>query len=140
MLDLSSLTNACASLHESLDVIERYLKNGGSEDQPEYRTFRAGAIQNFEFTYELSWKAMRSWIADNISKTMVDGITRKELFRFAAENTLITDPVAWFSYHRLRNQTSHTYESATAIEVFSHIEVFLSSAQKLLNTLNEKND
>jgi len=140
MLDFTSLTSACASLQESLEVIENYLKNGGSDDQAEYRTFRAGAIQNFEFTYELSWKAMRVWLAENIGKTVVDGITRKELFRFAAENKLIDDTKVWFTYHQLRNQTSHTYEAATAIEVFRQVGSFLISAQTLLSTLNAKND
>jgi len=140
MLDFSSLSKACASLQESLEVIDRYLNNGGLKDQAEYRTFRAGAIQNFEFTYELSWKAIRTWLAENIGKTVVDGITRKELFRLAAESLLIEDTQQWFDYHRLRNQTSHTYQESTADEVFEHIDGFVHSAQALLSTLNSKND
>jgi len=140
MLDFSSLSKACASLQESLEVIDRYLNNGGLKDQAEYRTFRAGAIQNFEFTYELSWKAIRTWLAENIGKTVVDGITRKELFRLAAESLLIEDTQQWFGYHRLRNQTSHTYQESTADEVFEYIDGFVHSAQALLSTLNSKND
>ena len=140
MLDFSSLKNAVNSLDESIDVIERYLTNGGKITQPEYRTFRAGVIQNFEFTYELSWKAMRTWLGENVGKTVVDGITRKELFRFAAEYYLIEEVTPWFNYHRHRNQTSHTYEEITAIEVFSCIKPFLFDAQTLLTSLNDKND
>ena len=140
MLDFSSLSRAVKSLDESIAVIERYLINGGDITQPEYRTFRAGVIQNFEFTYELSWKAMRTWLGENVGKTVVDGITRKELLRFAAEYYLIDEVVPWFEYHRQRNKTSHTYEEKTAVEVFACVKLFLSDARALLNSLNNKND
>ena len=139
MIDLSSLTHACTSLQEALEVTDRYLQSG-SLNTAEFRTFRAGVIQNFEFTYELSWKAMRNWLAENLGKTVVDGITRKELFRFAAEHYLINEVTPWFNYHRQRNQTSHTYEESTAVEVYSVIQNFLIDAQLLLKRLNEKND
>lgn len=140
MLDFSSLKRALNSLEESILVIRNYLTHGGSKDTPEYRTFRAGVIQNFEFTYELSWKAMRAWLAENQGKTLVDGITRKELFRFAAQSQLISDVEAWFHYHKQRNQTSHTYEESTAHEVFSITEEFLNHAKQLHETLRLKND
>ena len=140
MLDFSSLNRAVNSLAESIDVIERYLINGGDITQPEYRTFRAGVIQNFEFTYELSWKAMRTWLGENVGKTLVDGVTRKELLRFAAEYYLIEEVAPWFEYHRHRNQTSHTYEEKTAVEVFSCVKSFLFDARALLTSLNNKND
>ena len=140
MLDFSSLNRAVNSLAESIDVIERYLINGGDITQPEYRTFRAGVIQNFEFTYELSWKAMRTWLGENVGKTLVDGVTRKELLRFAAEYYLIEEVAPWFEYHRHRNQTSHTYEEKTAVEVFACVKPFLYDARALLNSLNNKND
>jgi len=140
MLDFSSLNRAINSLGESIEVIERYLVNGGDIAQPEYRTFRAGVIQNFEFTYELSWKAMRTWLGENVGKTVVDGVTRKELLRFAAEYYLIDEVTPWFEYHRHRNQTSHTYEEKTAVEVFACVKSFFYDARALLSSLNNKND
>jgi len=140
MLDFSSLSRAINALDESLDVVSRYLGNHGSTEAPEYRTFRAGVIQNFEIAYELSWKAMRTWLGENLGKTAIDGITRKELFRFAAESYLIDDVKAWFNYHKFRNQTSHTYEESIAKEVFEQTPAFAKSTRQLLNTLTSKND
>ena len=60
MLDFSSLSNAIASLSESITVIDKHVANNPTGQGPEYRTFRSGVIQNFEFTYELAWKAMRT--------------------------------------------------------------------------------
>ncbi len=141
MLDFSSLKRAIGSLTESVEVIDRYLANGGGLNEPEFRTFRAaGVIQNFEFTYELGWKAMRTWLGENVGKTLVDGITRKELFRLAAEQYLIDDIIPWFDYHRQRNQTSHTYEEKTAVEVYQCVRGFLADSQALLTKLAEKND
>lgn len=140
MLDFSSLRSAINSLEESLGVINKYLAQNNQDNTPEYRTFRAGVIQNFEFTYELSWKAIRTWLAENLGKTVVDGITRKELFRLAAEYKLIDNVEAWFNYHFQRNQTSHTYEEKTAVEVFSITDEFLQDSAKLYAQLQQKND
>ena len=140
MLDFSSLKAGINSLQESIEVISRYTQANPSKDTPEFRTFRAGVIQNFEFTYELSWKAMRAWLAENLGKTTVDGITRKELFRLAAEHKLIENVEPWFEYHYQRNQTPHTYEEKTATEVYSVVSEFLQQSKNLSSRLNEKND
>lgn len=140
MLDFSSLSKATASLKESIDVVVDYEKNNSGCETPIYRTMRAGVIQNFEFCYELSWKAMRVWLAENVSRDLVDGITRKELFRLAAKYQLIGEPTAWFQFHQMRNQTSHTYDEMTAQTVFKYAEPLLEKSVSLLACLNDKND
>jgi len=116
------------------------LQTGGDTNQPEFRTFRSGVIQNFKCSYELSWKGMRNWLGENLGYTVVDGVARKELFRIAAEHYLIEDVVPWFDYHRQRNQTSHTYEEKTAVEVYLCIRDFLNDAKQLLEVLIARND
>lgn len=140
MLDFSSLHKAISSLAESIEVTANFLAEGGKQDSPQYRTFRSGVIQNFEFTYELAWKAMRTWLAENHGKSLVDGITRKELFRLAAENQLIEEVEPWFEFHYFRNLTSRTYEEKTAIAVFQCTALFLLLVKKLSSILDSKND
>src|SRR3954471_15820241 len=98
-LVLNSLKKAVESLEKAVTVYSA----AADRAQLEKDVLRAGVIQNFEFTYELSWKFMKRWLEENVSAT-VDGMTRKELFRLAAENKLIEDVEAWFRYHRSRNE------------------------------------
>ena len=138
-LDLSSLKKAISSLESALNF-------AGSEDQlagltaDQKDVIRAGAIQNFEFTYELCWKFMKRWLDNNLGSAYVDGLTRKELFRIAAEHQLITLVDHWIKYHDARNETAHTYDEDKAQEVFEAAQKFLADAKELLKNLEAKND
>lgn len=101
---------------------------------------RAGVIQHFEFTYELAWKFMKRWIELNVGATVVDGVTRRELFRHAAEQRLISDVDNWMRFHDARNRISLTYEPEVAEEVLHITYRFLPEAQCLLDNLEKRND
>ena len=137
-LDLTGFHRAISSLETALTVYESYLS--GTEKHPDFiQTLKAGVVQNFEFTYELSWKFMRRWIEVNIGTTVVDGVTRRELFRQAAENRLIIDVSKWMSFHQARNITSHTYDAEKADEVVASALVFKDEAIALYHALEERN-
>jgi len=138
-LDLSSLKKAI----ESLEIAVHEADNDDFMDRltpPQQDIIQAGVIQRFEFTYELCWKFMRRWLAENVGRAYVDGISRRELFRLAAEYRLITDVEAWWDYHRARNLTSHIYDEEVADEVFQAATQFLENAQLFLTALEERND
>lgn len=101
---------------------------------------QAGLIQNFEFTYELCWKAIKRWLENNISPNIADGIVRRELFRMAAENLLIKDVDEWMTYHAARNASSHRYGMEIAQDVLQTLADFGRAAQRLLARLQERND
>ncbi|MCE1248170.1 MAG: nucleotidyltransferase substrate binding protein [Firmicutes bacterium] len=101
---------------------------------------KSGLVRNFEFTYELCWKAMRRWLEINIGRDYIDGITRKELFRMSAENHLINNPVKWFEYNEARNLTSHTYNEAQSDKALVITGEFIAEARNLLDNLRNKND
>ncbi|MFH1318173.1 MAG: HI0074 family nucleotidyltransferase substrate-binding subunit, partial [Candidatus Omnitrophota bacterium] len=106
----------------------------------EEEVIRAGVIQNFEFTYELCWKFMKRWLQINISGVAVDGVSRKELFRIAAESQLINNVETWFEYNGLRNETAHTYDVKTAEDVYAAAIHFAAAARIFLKVLENKND
>lgn len=136
-LELTSLENATASLERSINAANTF----DATIPPELKeTVRSGIIQNFEVAYELSWKMMKRWLETNISAESVDGVTRRELFRQAAENRLIDDVDLWMSFHAARNETSHTYDNETAEEVSETAERFVAAAQSLLTSLRARND
>ncbi|MEI6606269.1 MAG: nucleotidyltransferase substrate binding protein [Verrucomicrobiota bacterium] len=136
-LDLTSLENATVSLGRSIHAANTF----AATLPPELKdTVRSGIIQNFEVAYELSWKMIKRWLEANLSAESVDGVTRRELFRRAAENRLIDDVDLWMSFHAARNETSHTYDNNTAAEVSHSAEHFAAAAQSLLTSLRARND
>mgnify|MGYP005858343087 CR=1 FL=1 len=76
----------------------------------------------------------------NLTPGMMEGIARKQLFRYALENCLITDFEAWVKYHELRNKTSYTYDSNIADEIFDKSEDFFKDVKAFLNALEVRND
>ena len=138
-LDLSSLHKAVESLENALEVArDTDFISGLSSKQKD--TIRAGVIQNFEFTYELCWKFIRRWLEVNLGSTYIEGLARRQLFRFGAENKLIEDVNRWMEYHDARNETSHTYDENTAEDVFVTAREFLTDARKLLRALEARNE
>lgn len=97
---------------------------------------RDATIQRFEYTYEIAWKMIRrhlTWMG--VSE--VEQMSRRELFREAAQAGLIGDVEAWFGYHLARNKTSHTYGEEAAAEVFEVARAFAPSARRLLDHLTK---
>jgi nucleotidyltransferase substrate binding protein (TIGR01987 family) len=138
-LDLSSLTKAINALDYAVGEAhnDQFINRLTSQQQD---LIRVGVIQHFEFTYELCWKFMQRWLAENIGRVYVDGISRREMFRLAAEHRLLSDVEAWWGYHAARNLTSHIYDEDVAEEVFQTATKFLSDAQAFLAALTERND
>ncbi|MDR0705469.1 MAG: nucleotidyltransferase substrate binding protein [Planctomycetaceae bacterium] len=134
VLDISNLINAINSLESALNVYHCYEES----DEELRKILRAGVIKNFEFTYELCWKLMKRWIEQNVSSDTLDGTTRKELFRRAAENKLITDTETWFAFHRARNETSHIHNVQTAENVFAVVQDFLFFAKDFRDRLEQR--
>ena len=134
-LDLSSLDHAVEALQRSVRAVEAY----EASLPPDLReTVRSGLVQNFEVAYEQSWKSMRRWIEMEVETGSVDGVSRRELFRRAAENRLINDVDLWMHFHALRNLTSHTYRAETAAEVAGAARDFVPVARALLEALRAR--
>jgi nucleotidyltransferase substrate binding protein (TIGR01987 family) len=137
-LDLSSLKKGVGSLERTLKVAaDAKFMDGLADDQRD--AVRAGAIQNFEFTYELCWKFMKRWLGSNLGVSHVEGVARRELFRLAAESKLIFDVDKWMEYHDARNETSHTYDEETAEDVFETAGRFARDARAFLKALEARN-
>lgn len=138
-LELSSLRNAVAALDAVAAKSSDTAFMQGLDDIAR-NAIRSGVIQHFEFTYELSWKFIKRWLEANVSATAVDGVTRRELFRLAAENKLIVDVDQWMLHHDARNVTSHTYNAKIADRVYRAALAFVQDARRLLEALEARND
>ena len=138
-LDLSPLENAVAQLGESLvlydsDIVRQY---------PIIRNhMRAGAIQAFEFTYELSIRMIKRYLEQvSANPAEVDELSFRNLIRRAGQQGLLRSELdAWMGHRANRGTTSHTYNDERAERVFQGIPEFLEEAQYLLKQLQEKNE
>ncbi len=137
-LDLTSLEKALTSLSQLYQRVsdETFMSK---QDQVIRFGLQAGLIQNLEFTYEVCWKMMKRWLETNAGEN-VEGVTRRELFRMAAENRLIDNVDAWMTFRELRNQTSHRYNSKLAEDAQALIADFIHAAERLLDYLKAHND
>ena len=133
---LRDSVQALADLAEASENSERMARL----NEVERNGIRAGVIQNFEVTYELSWKLMQRWLEINLGSAAMDGLTRRELFRVAVENQLIPDVELWMNHHQARNATSHTYGREQAERVYRAALTFVHDARLLLAALEARND
>ncbi|MCY3628950.1 MAG: HI0074 family nucleotidyltransferase substrate-binding subunit [Bacteroidota bacterium] len=134
------------SLKKSLHALtEVFAASENEERMSQFSYFeriaiRAGVLKHFEITYELCWKLIARWLNKNISSGIADGITRRHLFRLAAENQLIQDVDKWMQYHEGRNITTHVYDSDKAELIYKYIGDFVHHARDLLCALEARND
>jgi len=123
-LSFDALEKAIAVLEEGLLEHAQY---------PQLLTVRDGVIQRFEVAVDVSQKLMKRVLLDifRIDAARVQKNTTRE----AASMGLIADAEAWIGHINARNETSHTYDSAKANQVFQTIPGFLPDARDLLARL-----
>jgi nucleotidyltransferase substrate binding protein (TIGR01987 family) len=137
VLDYSSLEKAKEQLVKTLELLRT---------DPRVRTtdlhdaVRAGAIQAFEFTYELAVKMIRRQLEQMVSfPDQVREMNFMDLVREAADAGLISDPIAFRTYREARNVTSHAYDADRADRVIAVLDGFCEDVDFLLRELRERN-
>ena len=138
-LDLSPMEDAVAQLEDGLvqydsDIVREF---------PQIRNqMRAGAIQAFEFTYELSVGMIKRYLEQvSANPAEIDELSFQDLIRRAGQQGLVRSELdAWMRYRANRGTTSHTYSEERAERVFRGIPEFLEEARHLLRELQAKNE
>jgi nucleotidyltransferase substrate binding protein (TIGR01987 family) len=129
------LRRAIAQLEEAVSLASEELRLPDSR----YRLhLRAGAIQAFEYTYELCEKMLRrSLRLSESGEEPVGELTFSELFRLGYRRGLVKGELRkWLDFRGSRNRTSHTYREEDAQAVFEAIPEFLEEARFLLDALD----
>jgi len=138
-LDLTSLRQALESLENTLRICQNR-DWMAAQSEAVRNAMISGAIQNFEFTYELCWKMLKRQLENEApTPSEIDHLSFRDLLRFGAEKGLIADVAKWFEYRRQRNHTSHTYNAETAREVYLSALDFQRDARALLTELEKRN-
>ena len=101
------------SYHKALNRLAEVVNVMNSRELNEFEA--DGLVQRFEFTFELAWKLIKSYAEFQVTDKEIMG--SRDAFRWAFDNGLITDCQSWMEMVKRRNDTSHTYDEATATEV-----------------------
>jgi len=117
-IDIAPLLSAFGQFQASLKIARSDLE-------------KAGAIQYFEFTYELAWKTMKRVLKARGK----DLNSPKPVFREAALEGLIEDPERWFRFMDDRNETVHTYKKSVADRIFADLPLFEAGMIQLIDRL-----
>ncbi len=121
-----------AVLKQFQKVLERF---ADVLQQEENEFIRDSAIQRFEFTFDLSWKLIKVFLAEE------EGIictSPKGCFREAYKQGLLEYDNFWLELTDIRNKTSHTYSEATAEAVYAALPQALLNFQELLKSIQGK--
>ena len=94
---------------------------------------KAGAIQAFEFCYELSWKAMKKAL-ESLGQ---ESASPKDTFRKAAKEKIIADPEVWFALQLKRNLVAHTYRRENVEFIIESFETFSKELKELIVKIEE---
>ena len=114
-------------IKKALKVFEKFRMNLNSEQE------KAGAVQAYEFCYELAWKIMKRLLE---SRGLEVG-SPKDTFRKAALEKLIDDPEVWFEFQKKRNLTSHTYNIENLDLIVDSFPLFSTEMAKLVARVDQ---
>lgn len=77
-----------------------------------------GMIQVFDFTHELAWNVMKDYFVYQGNGRITGS---RDASREAFAHGLVDDGEGWMEMVQSRNQSSHTYNRATALALVSRI-------------------
>jgi nucleotidyltransferase substrate binding protein (TIGR01987 family) len=124
-----------ASAEPKLDELKRaIIRLKEALALPKTDIIRDSVIQRFEFTVELSWKALQRHLkASGISEVL----TPKNTFREAARIGVVQDPEAWIRFIDARNLSSHTYKESLAEQVYASALLLPQFADDLVQAIEQ---
>lgn len=94
---------------------------------------KAGLIQFFEVSFELSWKVLKDYLESEGYQVK----SPRESIKQAFQNELITDGTRWLEALEKRNLASHTYDDSILEELQ---DLICHSYFPLMKQLREKLD
>ncbi len=116
------------------EAYQRSLSERYSED---FSFFRDSTIQRFEFTVEIFWKTIKSFLK---IQEGVSCLSPKSCIRELYSLEYITEEETRVLLEMIdyRNLTSHTYHEEVAQAIFKNLHNYIQILEKILNILQTK--
>ena len=137
ILDTIALEKAFTSLVETLRSLENQ-EWFNAQQLIIQDTLIAGAIQKFEFVYELDIKMLKRQLKRIASNNLdIDSANFRDVIHLSLQYGLIERMEDWLDYRKIRNITS--YDERKGQQVYNGIFDFLESSRFLLKQLQQRN-
>jgi len=94
---------------------------------------RDGAIQRFEYCYDLAWKTLKRYLA---RRGVIDLNSPKSVFTAAYAEKIIDDESMWVTIIARRNLSVHTYNQKLADSLFAELPLFYDAMFLLLQKMS----
>ena len=105
------------------------------QQDPSDELIRMAVIKAYEFTFELSWKTLKDFLAYN----GIDAKLPREVLKQAFTTGLVSDGQLWIDMLEERNLMAHTYDDTRARKAVDQIqERYFSGLQQLHDLLATK--
>jgi nucleotidyltransferase substrate binding protein (TIGR01987 family) len=124
---LHNFSNALEKFVNAVDLFEE-LKKEGFED-----IYLDLIVKRFEFTYEMSWKALKRYL----EFLGLDPKSPRSTFKEAYAQQLISDETVWLDMIEQRNLSTHIYDESEMKEVFDKKEIYKNTFLELKRKLEE---
>ncbi len=123
---INDLENAINRLAEAIDDSKRY----------KIESLKDSVIQRFEFSLELSWKAIKKYLN---SEGVLEATTPKQTIKEAFAKGVLDNAKPWIDMLNDRNLTSHTYSQNMANEIYINItENYFDEMKTVFEMLSKK--
>lgn len=105
------------------------------QQDPDNDLMRMAVIKSYEFTFELSWKTLKDFLAYN----GIDAKLPREVLKQAFATGLLSNGQLWIDMLEERNLMAHTYDDARARNAVNQIQQrYLTGLQQLHDLLASK--
>lgn len=125
------LHNFSNALDKFINVVERFeeFKNEGFGD-----VYLDLVIKRFEFTYEMSWKAVKRYL----EFTGLEAKSPRAVFKEAYSQQIIKDEDIWLDMIEQRNLSSHVYDENEMKEILEKKNIYKDAFCSLRNVLEKE--
>ena len=132
VVNINKIKDKITDLEKAVHKLNESLKRDYMQDD----IVIDATIQRFEFTYELSWKLMKSYLE---YKGNLEGSNPRAAIQESFREGIITEGEIWLQMLQDRNLTSHTYDEGTAIKIYNNIKnEYAKLFEQLLGRMKER--
>lgn len=134
-IDTAFLQRCIATLEYALGQLQQ-----SAPESIEYDMYRSACVKEFEIILEQTGKLLRKCLKPYFSSAKeVDALVFKDLFRYAANHSLIDieQTERWLGYRDNRNSTAHDYGMHFAESTLNLLPQFIEDAKQLEKVIRQ---